>query len=322
MPELPTLSRTTWGTGGLAEPAAGTAYSQLLRGNSYAWWRSALGVLLALSLWLLLGGAVGGLILTAAHGLGHAGMPQADFLAAAQRYEFWEGMLASNVQLALGIPVALLMVWQWHQVRPGFLLSVQGRLRPRYLLLSLGLAVVVFAIYIATMPLRGGTLTWNPQPGFLGFLVVILLVTPFQAAAEEFLFRGYLLQALGSLVSRAWFGVVASALLFALFHGTQNVPLFLSRFAFGLVVGWLVLRTGGLEAAIAAHVVNNVFAFILAGVTSTISAARTLTAVGWLQTFTDVGVYLVFSLLAAALAWRLGVPRTVPAGDRQAARKG
>ena len=321
MPQAPTPSRTTWGTGGLAEPAPGTAYSQILRGDSYAWWRSALGVLLALALWLLLGGATGGLILSAAHSLGHADMPQADFLAAAQRYEFWEGMLSSHVQLALGIPVALLMVWQWHQVRPGYVMSVEGRFRRRFLLLSLALAVVVFAIYIATVPLRGGVLSWTPQPGFMAFLVVILLVTPLQAAAEEFLFRGYLLQALGSLVAQPWFGVIASALLFALFHGTQNVPLFLSRFAFGLVVGWLVVRTGGLEAAIAAHVVNNVFAFVLAGVTSTISAARTLTAVGWLQTFSDVGVYLLFSLLAAALAWRLGLLRRVPERDRQAARK-
>lgn len=321
MPQVPTPSRTTWGTGGLAEPAPGTAYSQILRGDSYAWWRSALGVLLALSLWLLLGGAVAGLILGAAHSLGHSEMPEADFLTAARRYEFWEGMFSSHVQLAMGIPVALLMVWQWHQVRPRFVISVEGRVRWRFLLLCLGLAVAVFAVYVATVPLRGGVLTWDPQPGFLGFLVVILLVTPLQAAAEEFLFRGYLLQALGSLVAQPWFGVIASALLFALFHGTQNVPLFLSRFAFGLVVGWLVLRTGGLEAAIAAHVINNVFAFILAGVTSTISAARTLTSVGWVQTFSDVAVYLVFSLLAAALAWRLGLSRQVPNKDRQTARK-
>ena len=88
--------------------------------------------------------------------------------------------------------------------------------------------------------------------------MVILLTSPLQAAAEEIFFRGYLMQALGSLVAKPWFGVVASALVFALLHGTQNLPLFVDRLAFGLLAGLLVWRTGGLEAGIAAHVVNNV----------------------------------------------------------------
>ena len=73
------------------------------------------------------------------------------------------------------------------------------------------------------------------------------------------------MQALGSLVARPWFGVVVSAVVFALLHGLQNPPLFVDRLAFGLLAGWLVWRTGGLEAGIAAHVVNNVFAYVMAG---------------------------------------------------------
>jgi hypothetical protein len=74
---------------------------------------------------------------------------------------------------------------------------------------------------------------------------VIVLTSPIQAAAEEIFFRGYLLQALGSLVARPWFGVIASSVVFALLHGTQNVPLFVDRLAFGLLAGLLVWRTGG-----------------------------------------------------------------------------
>lgn len=306
----------SWGTGGLAEPPAGVTYPLLLRGDSYAWWRSLSGVLLAPMMWLLLGGAVGSAVLLTAWQLGHRAMPQADFVAAARRFEFWEGMLAAHLQIALLIPLSFLMVKYWHLVRPGYLWSVIGRPRWGFLAASLGIAVVVFAVYVATMPLRGQPLRWEPQPGFAAFLIVILLTSPLQAAAEEFLFRGYLLQALGSLVATPWFGVITSALVFALFHGTQNVPLFLSRFAFGVVVGWLVLRTGGLEAAIAAHIVNNVFAFVLAGVTSTIAEARTLTAVGWGQVFSDVITFAVFSLLAAGLAARLGLARRTPGADR------
>lgn len=309
-----------WGAQGYAEPPPGASYPLLLRGESYAWWRSVTGVFLAPALWLVLGGVVGSAVLLAAWGIGHADVPREGFFAAAQRYEHWEGMVASHLQIALLIPITLLMVKTWHRVRPGYLMSVAGRPRWGFFLASLGVAAAVFAVYVATMPLRGDPMRFQPQEGFWAFLVVILLLTPVQAAAEEFLFRGYLLQGLGSLVANPWFGVLTSAFVFALFHGTQNVPLFLSRFAFGVVVGWLVLRTGGLEAAIAAHIVNNVFAFVLAGLTSTISAARTLTVVEWTQAFSDVIVYAVFTLLAAGLAVRMGVRRTHDAEVTTAAR--
>ena len=55
------------------------------------------------------------------------------------------------------------------------------------------------------------------------------------------------------------------AILFALAHGLgQSAPIFFDRFAFGLVAGTLVILTGGLEAGIAMHVLNNWLAFGLA----------------------------------------------------------
>ena len=117
-------------------------------------------------------------------------------------------------------------------------------------------------------------LRFSPQPGFWGFLVVIVLTSPLQAMAEEIFFRGYLMQALGSLVAQPWFGVVVSALVFALLHGLQNPPLFVARLAFGLLAGVLVWRTGGLEAGIAAHVVNNVCAYTIAGLTTSIATLK------------------------------------------------
>ena len=53
------------------------------------------------------------------------------------------------------------------------------------------------------------------------------------------------------------------SVVFALLHGTQNLPLFADRLVFGLLAGLLVWRTGGLEAGIAAHVINNVFAYLI-----------------------------------------------------------
>ena len=92
----------------------------------------------------------------------------------------------------------------------------------------------------------------------------MLLTTPFQAAGEEYVFRGYLLQAIGSLVDRAWWkwvAIVVTALLFAWRTACRTSPLFFDRFMFGVIAGWLAIRTGGLEAGIALHVLNNYLAF-------------------------------------------------------------
>lgn len=208
-------------TGGATElyaaPPVGATYPLLLRGESYAWWRSLGGVLLAPALWVLLGGVVSAVVLGLAWSIGHQDMDRADFLAAAREFQFWEGMLSAHLEIALLIPICIVLMRSVHWVRPGYLWSVEGRPRWLYLAACFGVAVGVFAAYVGTLPLRGSPLHWQPQEGLLPFLVVIVVVGPLQAAAEEFFFRGYLLQGLGSLVANPWFGVVASALVFAFF---------------------------------------------------------------------------------------------------------
>ena len=56
-----------------------------------------------------------------------------------------------------------------------------------------------------------------------------------------------------------------TAALFSAAHVPPDVPTFLDRFAFGLAASAVVWLTGGLEAAIVLHAVNNVLVFVLAG---------------------------------------------------------
>ena len=82
-------------------------------------------------------------------------------------------------------------------------------------------------------------------------MLVIVLLTPLQAAGEEYAFRGYLTQAFGGLFRRRVRRPPprhprACCSRFA--HGAQDAPIFVDRFAFGLVAGILVIATGGLEA--------------------------------------------------------------------------
>ncbi len=54
----------------------------------------------------------------------------------------------------------------------------------------------------------------------------------------------------------------AGDLLFALAHGAQNFPLFFDRFMFGIIAGWLVIRTpAASRPGSRMHVLNNFLAF-------------------------------------------------------------
>ena len=235
----------------------------------------------------------------------------ADYAAAGRAFETPAGMVASHLGLAVLLPLSWALVLVVHRVHPRWLHSVQPGFRWRY---GLGALLIGLLVLNGVLFLTGQGWTWQlqPQPDFGWFLVAILLTSPLQAAAEEYFFRGYLLQALQSALRGPWLGVVASALLFALFHGTQNLPLFLDRFGFGLLAGVLVVRTGGLEAGIAAHVANNVSAFVWAGLTSTIADVKATRVIGWL----DAGVDLLgFALFTAAALWlgrRMALATTTP----------
>ena len=143
------------------------------------------------------------------------------------------------------------------------------------------------------------------QTGFWAFLIVIVLTSPLQAVAEEVFFRGYLLQALGSVVAAPWFGIVVSSMIFAYVHGAQNLALFCDRLAFGLLAAVLVRLTGGLEAGIAAHVINNVFAFAIAGVTTSIAEVKAISSLTFSQAAFDVGGFALFAVIAYAVARRM-----------------
>jgi membrane protease YdiL (CAAX protease family) len=93
-------------------------------------------------------------------------------------------------------------------------------------------------------------------------LVIVLLLVPVQAAAEEYIFRGYLMQSIGRWLRHPAFAILLPVPLFVLGHGYDLLGQ-IGVGLFAVAAGWLTWRTGGLEAAIALHVVNNLSAFLL-----------------------------------------------------------
>jgi uncharacterized protein len=212
------------------------------------------------------------------------------------------GLLASNLGIAVFIPISLVLVLVVHHARTRWLFSVLPGIRWRYLLVCLGTSVLVFVGIQVALEAYASSGRVAPQADFWGFLAVIVLTSPLQAAAEEIFFRGYLMQALGSVMARPWFGVVTSAVVFALLHGSQNLALFVNRLAFGLLAGVVVWRVGGLEAGIAAHVANNLVAFVWAGLTTSIAALRAIQSLTWAQSAIQILAFVLCAGLALAVA--------------------
>lgn len=307
------------------EPTFRPQYHQLHRVGRPGLWRSLVGAVLALLLVfavvpLLLGLVAFALLMAAGRSADEAGAVL-DVTAEATP----AGLALLNVVIAAAIPITFAVTWWLHRLKPRWISSVAPRLRWRYLLVCLGLSVVALLATLLVgmlLPLAPGEAPVGEVNDFTtrtrDFLIVILLLTPLQAAGEEYLFRGYLTQAFGSLVwarraSQA-LAVLGPALIFALFHGlSQDWPVFFDRFAFGVVAGILVIRTGGLEAPIAMHVLNNFLAFGLALAFGDLTSALNATGgSSWWMIISTMTQSLVYLGLATWVARAMGLVTTGP----------
>ena len=81
---------------------------------------------------------------------------------------------------------------------------------------------------------------------------------------------------------------------------------------FGLIAGTLVWATGGLEAAIAIHVANNVFAFGYALFTGGVAALKATSEISWEAACSDLMSFAVFGLVAWWIGRRMQVATLSP----------
>ena len=300
-------------------------YHEMYRTWTYHWWRPVVGILL-LGIGMLIVLPVLAIPVLVAGVLIENG--QEGFLDAAFEAGTFQRLTPSGL-LYLNLSLGGMILWTWglirvlHQMRPRWLSSVVPKLRWGYLFACLGVAVVALIAQVVVGLLvpqdANPEMTSGPNPltaTTVALALVILFTTPLQAAGEEYVFRGYLLQAVGSLSRRRWVALLVTATLFAMAHGFQNFPLFFDRFMFGFIAGWLVIRTGGLEAGIAMHVLNNYLAFGLALMFGNIDETLTVSEVSWWNIPVTLTQSLVYAALAAwvAKAMRLQRRTVVPGG--------
>jgi len=142
------------------------------------------------------------------------------------------------------------------------------RVRWRLLLAGLGLSCLAMSplVLIGRMSLGGA-----PRPPMLGvapdlagravYLVAALLLIP-SAAAEELMFRGWLMRQLAAFTRRPGVLIFATAIAFSAAHLDFTPDAFLTRILMGAGFAYMALRLGGIELSTGAHAANNIL-FIL-----------------------------------------------------------
>ena len=172
----------------------------------------------------------------------------------------------------------------------GLIHSIAGRMRWSYLGVFLGFGFLIFGLYSVGFAALDGSLTTqnsvHPLDSgmFWLYIVLILLIVPFQCYAEELLFRGYLMQTVGRWLKNPAWAIIIPAPIFMVLHGYGLWGL-LSVLTMALIAGFLCWYTGGLEAGIGLHIANNVSIFIfgLLGLADPFDANREAQALDFVQ---------------------------------------
>jgi membrane protease YdiL (CAAX protease family) len=304
-------------TGWLRPIPPGRPFHQLGRNDAYRWWRPlgsllfiavcGVGAMLALALGMLIA-----VWTVTGHWLEFAGSGDELFT------NDLANLFALIASVAILLPIVLVAALLIDRRTIGSLSSVQGHLRWRwlawcllpaigYVLASIGISVLLELVVPSPDQHAGHWVGWAD---FWPALLVIALLVPVQAAAEEYAFRGWLLQAIGSWTARfgnsAWPAILISAVPFVIGHGyTGWGPVDIGMFA--VATGWVVVYTGGLEAGIALHVVNNVFGMTAAAYEGDLSLEQG--SIPWTDTLTNTVPLVVWALVVVWMFRHTGSKR-------------
>ena len=120
----------------------------------------------------------------------------------------------------------------------------------------------------------------NVSSSLIPLILISIFLIPFQAAFEEVIFRGYLMQGFTVIVRNRIFPLVMTSVLFGLLHGLNPEVKEFGFFTmmpqyilFGLIFGAVTILDDGIESAMGLHAANNAFLCIM--ITNKSSALQT-----------------------------------------------
>jgi membrane protease YdiL (CAAX protease family) len=278
----------------VAIPTPRTPYHRLARTTAWRWWRPLAIAVATLPSTIGLGLATTWIT----QQLPHHQLPLL-------------GTHTELIMLLVGIgallPLMLLAV-RYIERRPiGTLSSVTNQLRWRWLLSCLPAAVmtgVLYMVSVLVIPVPHDAPTpaetgWVGLAPYITTLVTLTVVFTASSAAEEYMCRGVLLQAVGALTARPWLAILAQATVFAALHGIGTPWGSTDVLVYAIITGWLTVRTGGLEAALALHITINLLPLPLeaAFATSTADTNTTAADLPWQFAAVHLGTTALYALV-------------------------
>ena len=94
------------------------------------------------------------------------------------------------------------------------------------------------------------------------FFIVCLVLVPLQSIAEEYIYRGLIMQSFGSWFKIPVLAIIIQAVIFAVSH-SYNILGTMEILVFGIIAGIFTWKTDGLEVSSAFHTANNLILFVL-----------------------------------------------------------
>lgn len=258
------------------------AYHRQMRGiQRYSWWKPLIMAVSGCAFYLV---AVVSLViialLIALFGI-RVSISEAELLALSQNPEQfiaaggpltpWSPLIIAAILISviLMLPTAWLGTIFFGKNVFGRIWSVAGKIRWSLLLQTFAAAAVIYLLvqgsyvgydlFLSQTPSLG-----KPSVGWdtvVLLLAVVLLLVPLQATAEEVVFRGVLLQMFGAWMRSPVVPIVLTSLIFGVMHTQYNIMGMGAVALMGVIAAILTVRTGGIEAAMSLHIVNNLFAF-------------------------------------------------------------
>jgi membrane protease YdiL (CAAX protease family) len=141
-----------------------------------------------------------------------------------------------------------------------------------------GIFTVISTIMMYYATPENFTINFKPIP-FAILTVIAIIMVPLQTSAEEYLFRGYLMQGFAILAKNKWFPLVMTSVIFGMLHIANpevqkmgNI-IMIYYIGTGLFLGIITLMDKGMELALGFHAANNLIGALL--ITSDWSAFQT-----------------------------------------------
>ena len=126
------------------------------------------------------------------------------------------------------------------------------------------------------------------------FLITSLILVPLQCIAEEYVYRGLIMQTFGSWFKIPVLAILLQSIIFTVSHGYNSLGL-IEIFVSGIIFGFLTWKTNGIEVSSAIHTANNfsISLFIMFGLISATSS----------PTFNNVVISIVFDIILCAIMY-------------------